>query len=614
MLNYNKFKTEKILESLINESFLYYTKDFEKILKKIKNNNIAEELLSLKGTDVKPDMTFINVSDKEGYITFSQINKGINVIKKWGEENYLVEPINTIIINNINTGKFKFEYGTTKYGYGFNDDLLSKSRNEVKLGKLVNSVFPGKYSAKEVEEFVNKYKTYSVDEKDFEIVDGEDILFWYDGNKYKEETGSLGQSCMRHSRCESYLGIYSENKDVCKLLILKDIVEKDKIVGRALIWKLEEIYDENKDKIEVEYFIDRIYVTEDKYMTDFKDYSDKNGWCYRTGTGYSDCKDITFKGKSYRRTRMTVKLENWDFEEYPYMDTFKRLNTKESRLYNDDDSVSNCYLMENTDGTYEDSSGVYSEYFDCRIPEGDYIYSEPLGDYIWRDDATEVTIGLRRECGWYPSEYEELRYDEYREETIHSDSAAYCEYEDAYFYDADGVECITEFNGIHDYSHETFSENCGNVVNYYNMACKSYLVENDLEDYVFHQDLLDNDRGKFYFKDFRVEVFMTSKGEYSKTDCEILDIKDNEMVKGKNGKNAESYFTDQFAYNYKLKSDKLIIPLMNKCEEKMANYKEIINSKQPRLDFEDDGEYVEKTKAMYNFVEDRYDEIVSFNI
>jgi hypothetical protein len=383
-------------------------------------------------------------------------------------------------------------------------------------------------------------------------------------------------------------------------------------VGRALIWKLETIQDENRDKMEIEYFMDRIYITEDKYMNDFKDYSDKNGWCYRTGTGYSDCKDITFEGKSYRRTRMIVKLENWEFEEYPYMDTFKRLNTEESRLYNDDDSVSGCYLMENTDGTYEDSSGVYSEYFDCRIPEGQYIYSEPLSDYIWREDATEVDLGPSRECGWYPSEYEDLRYDEYREEWIHCDSASYCDYEDEYFYDNDAIECITEFNGIHDYSHESFSDSCSKIVNYYDMACKGYLVENDLEDYVFHQDLLDNDRGKFYFKDFRVEVFMTSKGEYTKNDCEILDIKDNEMVKGKNGKNAESYFTDEFAYNYKLKSDKLIIPLKKRCEEKMANYKSIIDSKEPRLEFEDDGEYVEKTKAMYNFVENRYDEIVSF--
>lgn len=606
MLNYNKFKTDKILESLINESFLYYTNDFEKILKRIKDNDIAEELISLKGTDVKPDMTFINVSDKEGYISFSQINKGINAIKKYGEENDFSDSLINTFIDNINTGEFKFKFGYS----GFKDELLSKSRNEVKLGKLVNSVFPGKYSAKEVEEFVNKYKTYSVDIKNFEIVDGDDILFWYNADQYKVEEGSLGQSCMRHSRCKNYLKIYSENKDVCRLLILKDIDDTDKIVGRALIWKLETIKDENSDDIEVKYFLDRIYITEDKYMNDFKDYSDKNGWCYRTGTGYSDCADVTFEGKSYRRTKMTVELENWEFDEYPYMDTFKRLNTEESCLYNDDDSVNGCYLMENTDGTYEDSSGVYSEYFDCRIPEGDYIYSEPLSDYIWREDAIEVELGSER--GWYPSEYEDLRYDEYREEWLHMYSASYCEYEDTYFYDNDAIECITEFNGIHDYSYESFSDNCDKIVKYYDMACKEYLIENDLEDYVFHQDLLDNDRGKFYFKDFRVEVFMTSKGEYTKTDCEILDIKDNEMVKGKNGKNAESYFTDEFAYNYKLKSDNLIIPLKKRCEEKMVNYKSIIDSKEPRLEFEDDGEYVEKTKAMYNFVENRYDEIVSF--
>ena len=184
MLEYNEFNLNRMLESLVNESMFYYTNAFADILKKVDDNDIAKDLLSVKGTDVKPDMTFIDVDDKEGFISFSQINKAISGINKWVDE--YVENNTDVNADAIITSKDKM-ISSIKDGTwdgNFKGDIYTKSRNTVKLGKLVNSIFPGKYTAKEVEEFVNIYKSKAIDEKKFELVDGDDIMLWYYEDHY----------------------------------------------------------------------------------------------------------------------------------------------------------------------------------------------------------------------------------------------------------------------------------------------------------------------------------------------------------------------------------------------------------------------------------------------
>ena len=62
---YNSFSLDLLLEKAINESFLYYSPSVRKALNRIKSNDIASSLLDSEGTDVKPDMTFIDLG-KEG--------------------------------------------------------------------------------------------------------------------------------------------------------------------------------------------------------------------------------------------------------------------------------------------------------------------------------------------------------------------------------------------------------------------------------------------------------------------------------------------------------------------------------------------------------------------
>jgi hypothetical protein len=97
------------------------------------------------------------------------------------------------IYQDIDNGRFNLSAS-----WNFRDDLLSKSRNDVKIGKLINSLFPGKYTPQEVEEFVSRFKRYASGENDnkFKIVEGDEIKAPYLYSNYAEDT-ELGNSCMK---------------------------------------------------------------------------------------------------------------------------------------------------------------------------------------------------------------------------------------------------------------------------------------------------------------------------------------------------------------------------------------------------------------------------------
>ena len=597
MLEYNNFISERLFESLVNESFIYFTDKFKKVLKKV-NNDISDDILSVEKDDVKPDMTFIDLSDKDGYISFSQIKKTINSIKKWGEEeDRNSEPI----IHNIESGNY--ELGEREI---IDNVILSKSRNEVRIGKLINSLFPNKYDSKQIEDFVQKFKAFSEDVKDFELVSGEDIKHWYYEDNYLNQDGTLGTSCMRYSSCEDYLNIYTENEDVCQLLILKDNEDATKIIGRALVWKLDSI-SESFD-MESIYFMDRIYVSDIKYMEDFKDYSYKKGWVNRTGTGYSDTKSVTYNRENFMDVNMTVRLNEYKFDEYPYMDTFKKIDIVDGILYNNDDRETGCYLLEDTDGGYVDFSGKYSEYYDETIPEDDAVYSDHLDDYIFRNLSVRVRVG--NHTGYYPDDWNDIYYDGYRDEYIHADDSIYCEYDDQYFFVDDEITCITEFNGINDYKSQPFSDLSDNIVECSEMACESYLDDNGLSNYYFNKDILSkNEDGKYYIKDFKVKVINTTnkianpKGGYTDIDCYILDIKDIQKYNDN-----KYYYTDEFDYNYVLDRDLVL----SKCKEKINKIESIINNKQLMIDLDDNEEYIQKNRDLLYKLNVRYDELESF--
>ncbi len=602
---YTSFIEDRLLESAISESMIYYTKEFKDSLYKLSlKSPIAKALIDVEYTDVKPDMTFIGMSDKEGYFSFTQINKAARAAKKAAEEieqKHGIEKgsVSEVIAKNILDGSIS----QSDVNFIYNDEpysLKSKARSEAKIAKLVNQIFPGKYSEKEVEEFTNTFKNLKKQKNEFELVKGKDIVKWYNKANYQEEKGDLGNSCMRHAGCADYFKIYTENPEVCSMLILKDS-EGEKILGRALVWKLE-IGIEG-----VEYYMDRIYAIDDATKKMFQDYADEKGWLKRRTSNYNDYMDFMLGQETHNDYRAQVKLNKWMFDKYPYMDTFKALIVKSGTLINsEDDSYSGRYIMTHTDGGYDDTSVKWSDYFDCRIPEDDAVYSEPLGDWIYRSDAMEVRIGSSRYRGWYPDEYDSVIHDPIRDAYIHENDAVWSDYHDAYIYKGDECYAISDvswYNSKFIDTHEVnVSEKSNNLVGTNEMMCKEYLYSvNESNDFI--KDILgyNRERGKYYIESLKVELYTTERGVFSKIDTYIL------RLQGK-----KAYTTDKPDYDYGLKSETKK-ELLEACREKIAEFKNIIDGKQTRLDLDGDKEYIKGLKAKMNELLEREEELTRWD-
>ena len=147
----------------------------------------------------------------------------------------------------------------------------------------------------------------------------------------------------RTKDCQDFFQIYVTNKNV-SLLILKD---KEKLFGRALLWKL----DNGK------YFMDRVYTILEPDEIIFINYAIKNGYYYRSN-GTNEKINYYFNGEVIdgSETIMSVNLDYSDFTYYPYLDTFKYLNIDEKILSNN--PKRHDYILTSTEGRWE---GYYDD-------------------------------------------------------------------------------------------------------------------------------------------------------------------------------------------------------------------------------------------------------------
>ena len=603
---YNTFLGERLFENAVNESIIYYTKEFKDALYKLAvKNKIAKDLVDVEYTDVKPDMTFIGMSDKEGYFSFTQIKKAVNSLKKSTEEFAKTHGVGLDTLTRIYTS---IEDGTTSQSdvnHLYNDapwNLKDKARSDAKIAKLVNQIFPDKYTNKEVEEFTNLFKKIGDTTSEFVLVEGEDIRTWYNEDKYEFTTGELGSSCMRYRRCASYLNIYVENPEVCRLLILKS-EDGEEIRGRVLIWKIAEIDIEN-----VEYYMDRIYAIDDATKLMFQEYADKQGWLKRLTSNYGDSKDFKLNTDVYTDVEATVQLKKWKYDYYPYMDTFKRLKKSDGILINDDDSDDEgYYIMTHTDGSYDDTSGKWSNWFDERIPEANAIWSEPLRDWIYNEDIVEVEVGSSRYIGVYPEDHSDIIQDYVTKNWIHEDDSTYSEWYDDRFLAEDAISAITWIDEDADLkdcstSVETLSDQDKNLVDISDLECGEYMSKfNHDTDYVTG-DILSKSilTGKYYFNDHGVKVLKTEKGNFISEDCQALGLKTNEK---------NFYWTDRFAYNYKMDvtTKQNILKALKEKINQIENMEGVLGSgRQKRLvfnepenkEFLDDEDYIKANRYL----------------
>lgn len=488
--------TDFILESLLLESKVFYSNSFKKILNRV-NDEIAKDLLDLEKEDINQDITFINIDDREGYINFTTMkNAKRNLVDRFKDD---VPNIEDYIDNdnflgddiwNLHSGDDPLRSGSPLLGKGGlgNSDPYEKARSPLRLGRFINTVLAGKYSAKQVEDFVNKFKSAIEQSGErFMIVEGEDIAKWYNYTNYKEMSGTLGRSCMARVSAR-YFDIYTKNPEVCRLVIL---LEDDKLIGRALLWKVDdkESPDFSKEKEDFEYFMDRQYTIKDSDVIKFRNYADENGWAYKEINNHTNTNSATFKGET-TNWDLSVELSNQDYEYFPYMDTFKRYDPMKHILYNDRNDDEECighYILESTGGDYDIvSDDVWSEWYDCHIERDDAVYSEPLSDWLYRSNATHVTTGTRQ--GYYPDSYEDLVYDEYRNETLHIDDCVYNSMDNEYFYKEDAVRTVVYVTEEGDVDYHFYDRFEGNY-EAFNKKSKYIVLKSQFKDKEWYKKL-----------------------------------------------------------------------------------------------------------------------------
>ncbi len=390
----------------ILESILYTSKELQEILKSI-DDTIAKDFTQLISQDIETPYNGLNVTDKNDTISFSPDNQF----------------------------QRKITTGTSL------ETLLKDSSNKTSVGRLIQKILhenDKNYSPNQVTEFTDKFKAaytkYFSKEKEVEsirVVEGEEIKDWYLEDSYFDETlkgkGTLGKSCMRYGNCQSYFKIYTENPDVCKMIINTTFDEtgEEKLVSRALVWKT----------LESGWYLDRIYFTDASEKILIKEFADKN---FVVKHAYDF-------GISTPRLSIQLNSKTTDYQEYPYMDSFPYYHTSSRKLFNYEPTVTdrqNLYEIQSTDGEptsmdmiysevtgemYSSDEVIWSEYHQSYIPNDDSVrsyyfnseiyepgsyYSETLDDYIPDDVALRVYIDLKGNTDYFPERHEDIAREE----------------------------------------------------------------------------------------------------------------------------------------------------------------------------------------------------------
>lgn len=401
LYSYDDFLLEEYLKLDLP---LYYSKELKSTLGSIasKGDSVASFLYYGESTDsVKSDITLVGLGQGNDKVSFIQVNRLLRMIDK-----ELGDPES----KNQGTGKGQTEQDYINKIYrikhNFDHPAWKEQRTELGVGRFATKIAQkaGKnFTPVQINDFVDKFKAhmdFQTTKKDrFEVVQGEEIRKWYDEDTYEDPEYHLNNSCMRYERCQRYLNIYVENPNQVTMVIMKGS-DPDKIIGRALIWKL-------KDGT---YYLDRPYANNDEDINLFKEWGRSKGYSV-----YSD-----YKNKE-------VILDKSEFSSYPYMDTFKWLNRGEKLLSTDssefDDGNEDWIKLEDTGGGYDEAqSGIYSEYLGEYIDEEYAVYAEDLQSYIHSDDAYYLEYKdqyVSQGANVVHSEYDSQYYLE--EDTVHSD-------------------------------------------------------------------------------------------------------------------------------------------------------------------------------------------------
>ncbi len=277
VFKYSEFLTESKIEELLLESKVVFSKKFLNLLNRMRTNKIASDLLNIYSKDYNVQHNYIDITDNKEEVSFTPDRKvqeliaGKPEVYKVGTRRQLTHSDSNNKLfealgydknqeywtpNDGQRGLIKSEVVSPTSGKVFvlfeeltdevekryavlNKDCLSladfddsniwkTSRNPIRIGRLIRPLLRSvgvTVTDREVEEFTNMWKAtydFAADVlKQFDIVKGNTIAYWYDYGKYVDGGGTLNNSCMAEVDSD-YFEIYTSNSQV-QLVILYDL-------------------------------------------------------------------------------------------------------------------------------------------------------------------------------------------------------------------------------------------------------------------------------------------------------------------------------------------------------------------------------------------------------
>ena len=341
----------------ISESRVYFMNDLLQKLRELRddNNEWALKLLKSQGKDIDTDTTFLELNGEN--LSFS---KEADIKKALGR-----------MIGREDIGQFfpSKEHITppnvNNYLGSYHQNYIKNlpNRGQIKIGRVIKKLIP-EIPDKDLENLVNILKSEQTG-YEIKLVKGAEISKYYKKESCDKKLlnyGTLQSSCMMDKSDEKpyIFDIYTKNPEVCQLAVMLN--SDGKLVGRALVWKIDEIgkwsTDKNdqfyssftdwetvkissgdvefrkksnnillKSKVKDLYFMDRVYYTKDWIGNTFEKWGKQNNFMMKIGNSISYKNSVAYP-------ILFTKVNKLGYRQFPYMDTFKNYDVQSSTLCN----------------------------------------------------------------------------------------------------------------------------------------------------------------------------------------------------------------------------------------------------------------------------------------
>jgi hypothetical protein len=377
---------------------LFISDEFRKVLDEIKSDSVVAQLLLKKRHD---------------------------------KEELADDPVNFISVSTQDSSRISYLTTERMCQIEESEFWTSSRRFHVKPGGFISKVFKN-VSPKDVEIFSNLFRVESRKPKfTFKVVSGEDIRKYYHHSYHASDYGSLGVSCMRYDSCQKMMDMYVENPDKISMIIMFN--DEDAIMGRSLLWN----FDGNK-------IMDRIYTINDEQLPFyFKKWATDNDYLFRCQQNWYNSMNFQNLNVEKKFLKLEVKLENFDFRYYPYLDTFRFYSPGSGTFSNFKPKGRDYYTLCSSDGgtysydylVFDDvdkyfrhrGDTVYLDYLNITTNPNNCNYSDIHDCHIlnehseWRDDIRDyIYIGEYSHLNDNSSIEERIRLNKEHEETRRS--------------------------------------------------------------------------------------------------------------------------------------------------------------------------------------------------